>query len=259
VTTPKKPDTTSSSEIVITELQRGQLEVFILGTSPLICNRMSEKVQRELLAPRKRTAADKESTMKHSPLTEFRASPYRMADPNAPTLLAVLPTMFKRAMGTAALDTPGAKKAQIGRLVNVDWDKMPVWGVPKLMMSVTRSADINRTPDIRTRAVIPEWACRLIIRFQKPILREQGIVNLLAAAGELAGIGDWRQEKGSGSFGAFRIVGSNDKDWMRIVRGGGRAAQQNAMDDPVPFDDETSDLLAWFTAEEKRRGFKAVA
>jgi hypothetical protein len=174
-------------------------------------------------------------------------------------LISQTPRPDRTAMATAALDMPGAKKTQIGRLVTVDWDAMPVYGLPKVFMAVTRSADMNKTPDVRTRAIVPEWACRLSIRFQKPIMREQSLANLLAAAGRLAGVGDWRQEKGSGSYGAFKLVSADDKDWLRIVKTQGRAAQKDALDNPVAYNDETSEMLAWFDVELKRRGFKPGA
>ena len=84
-------------------------------------------------------------------------------------------------------------------------------------MSITRSADKNRTPDVRTRAILPEWACKLRIAYTKPILREQAIFNLLAAAGLQSGVGDWRQEKGSGSYGAFKLVNADDPDFLRNI------------------------------------------
>lgn len=250
----------SNSEISIMEVQVGQMDFCILGTTPLICNRMSQKVWFELLAPKgKKTTAEKASSMKHNPVQEFRDSPYRMANPDAVTELALLPTMFKRAMGTAALDMPGAKKSQIGRLVYVEGQMLPVFGVPKLFMSITRSADINKTPDVRTRAILPEWACKLTIQFTKPIIREQSIANLLAAAGFQSGVGDWRQEKGSGNYGSFKLVGADDPDFVRICKTMGRAEQVAALDEPEPYNDETSEMMAWFDVEMKRRGFKIAA
>jgi hypothetical protein len=250
----------TESEVVIVEMARGVMDFCVLGTSPLICNRMAQKARMELLAPKgRKTTAEKASNAKHDPMQEYRDSPYRMASEAAPTALAVLPTMFKQSMASAALDMPGTKKAQIGRLVSVDWDRMPLFGVPKLFMAVTRSADMNKTPDVRTRAIVPEWACRLTVSFMKPVLREQSIVNLLAAAGQLSGIGDWRQQKGSGGFGAFKLVSADDPDFVRITTQGGRAAQLAALEDPDPYDDETSELMSWFGAEMKRRGFKVAA
>jgi len=221
---------------------------------------MSQKTWFELLAPKgKKTMAEKSSTMKHDPIREFRDSPYRMMDSKSPALIAVMPTAFKKAMGTAALDMPGARKAQILRLIYVEGEMLQIYGIPKLFMAITRSADMNRTPDVRTRALMPEWACKLTISFAKPMLREQSIANLLAAAGFQSGIGDWRQEKGSGSYGAFKLVSADDKDFQRIVKTMGRKEQQEALDNPVAYNEETQEMLSWFDVEVRRRGFKVAA
>ena len=173
-----------------------------------------------------------------------------------PCWIAVI--VSPQAMGTAALRTPGAKKTEIQQLVRVDWDKMPVFGVPKIFSAITRSADMNKTPDVRTRAILPEWACVLTVRFQVPILNEQAIANLLAAAGRISGVGDWRQEKGSGSFGAFTLVDAKHPDFVRICKTGGRVQQEAALANPEPYDDETSELISWFMAESQKRGHKAT-
>lgn len=249
----------TGSEIQVIEVVKGQIDFCILGTSPLIMNRMSQKVWHELLAPKgKKNAAEKASSLKHDPIQEFRNSPYIIENKAAPSLLGILPTAFKGAMLTAALDMPGTKRTQMGRLLTVDWDMQPVYGVPKVFMSITRSADMNKTPDVRTRAILPEWACRLTVTFNKPILREQSVANLLAAAGMQSGVGDWRQEKGSGSFGAFKLVSNDDKDFLRIVKTMGREAQQEAIDNPIAYNAETEEMLAWFDVEIKRRGFKVA-
>jgi hypothetical protein len=246
--------------IDILKLEEGRLDFCVLGTTPIILNRMSEKARRELLLPRgRKTAADKAASLKHDPLAEFRTSPYTDPSDRGPTLLQFLSTAFKGAMMTAALDMPGVNKSQIQRLVWVNEERIALYGVPKLLMSVTRSADMNKTPDIRTRAIVPEWACRLSVSFRKPILREQGIANLLAAAGVTPGVGDWRVGKGSGIYGQFELVDSDDERFTRIVENGGRAAQVAAMEAAEPYDLETEELLAWFTDEKQRRGFTSEA
>jgi hypothetical protein len=247
--------------INVVEVTTSKLSFNVLGTTPLIMNRMSEKTWRELLMPKpKKNAAEKASSMKHNPIQEFKDSPYKIIDESAPTFLAVMVTAFKRAMMTAALDMPGSvNKSKIGRLVYVHGNLQPVYGVPKIFSTITRSADMNKTPDVRTRAILPEWACQIKIEFTTPILNDQSIVNLLAAAGFQSGIGDWRQEKGSGNFGSFKIVGDDDKDFKRIVKEQGRKAQIAAMESPEAFDLETEELISWFDVEVKRRGFKVAA
>ena len=250
---------TKSDEVFIVEVQQGAADFYIRGTSPLICNAMSQKAREELLLPKgRKTAAERASSLKHEPLVEYRNSPYISRDPNGPTRIQLLSTMFKGAMKTAALDLPGAKKAQIGRNIHVDGDKVDVFGVPQIMMSIVRSADMNRTPDVRTRAILPEWACRVRVLYAEPIFRLQSVANLLAAGGITSGIGDWRIEKGSGSFGGYRIVAKDDADFVRICESGGREAQDAALSKPMAYDDETEKLLAWYDVEVKRRGFKVV-
>jgi hypothetical protein len=250
----------SPTEIQILEIQTGRMDFYILGSTPLICNRMAMKGAKELLAPKgRKSTAEKAASMKHDPLEEFRNSPYIMTDEKSPTLIGVMASGFKKAMGTAALRTPGVKKAEIAQLVYVPGEFVEIYGTPQIFLAITRSADMNHTPDVRTRAILPEWACKLSVTFVKPMLREQSIANLLAAAGFISGIGDWRQEKGSGSFGSFKLVGPDDKDFARIVKTQGRAAQKKALAEPTPYNDETSELLAWFDVEMKRRGFKVAA
>jgi hypothetical protein len=235
------------------------VSVAIVGTSPIICNSVNDKVKRELLLPKgRKTAADKAQSLKHDVLTEFRAAPLRLADETAPTLLGFLSVAFKRAMMTAALDIPGAKKAQIGRLVRVEGERIPLYGVPNLFMSVTRSADINHTPDVRTRVILPKWAMLIDVTFAKPALREKAVLNLLAAAGMFSGVGDWRTEKGSGNYGSFRLASADDPELNEIISAGGRNAQIAAMNSPHFYDDDTEDLFTWYSAEVGERGF-AVA
>ncbi len=251
---------TEATEIVVVEMQRASMTFCVLGTSPLIMNRMSAKAKQQLLAPAgRKSTVEKASSLKHEPLQEYRDSPYRMDDPAAPTALALLPSMFKGAMCTAALRIPGVKKTEIEQLVQVDWARMAVYGVPKIFCAVTRSADINKTPDVRTRAILPQWACFLTVNFMRPALREQAIVNLLAAGGQISGVGDWRAEKGSGSFGSFTLVSQDDPTFQQIVNNGGRAAQLAAIEEPEAYDSETEELLGWFNVEARRRGFRVAA
>jgi hypothetical protein len=247
---------TQDSEVSILEVNRGVIDICLLGESPMICNAMSQKVAMELLLPRpKKNAAEKASTLKHNPMEEFRRTIYRARNPKSPTLIVQKSTSFKNALMGAAIDIPGAAKSQIGRLTYVMGDEVPIFGVPQLFMSVTRSADMNRTPDVRTRAIIPHWACKISINYTRPLLKEPAIVHLLAAAGMTQGIGDWRTQKGSGNYGSFRICNEDDPEFLKIIKEGGKAAQESAMATPACYDSETEELLSWFESEVKRRGF----
>jgi hypothetical protein len=119
-------------------------------------------------------------------------------------------------------------------------------------MAMVRNSDMNHTPDVRTRPLFPDWACKVTVRYVRKILSERTITNLFSAAGMIVGIGDWRGQKG-GPYGAFKLVDSTDADFKRIVKTMGRAAQERAMERPVCFDTDTEELLLWFNQEVTRR------
>ncbi len=238
----------------IVQVKREQIVFRVLGTTPVILNRLSQKAQHQLLLPgAPKNRAEKASSLKHDPYAEFRASPYRLKGDDRPTELAIPCVSFKKALADAALDIPGAAKSQIGRLVYVEGDYTPLYGVPMLKMDIVRSADINRTPDVRTRACVRNWACEIVITYAVPLVTRKQIYGLLSAAGMIRGVGDWRPQKGSGDFGQFDLVDGDDPRWAAIVAQGGRDAQLAALANPTPYDSEAEELLSWFDEEVERR------
>lgn len=243
------------SVIDLPEMERARFSMGILGVTPLICNRLSEKAKRELLLPTgRKNAATRASTLKHDPVGEFQASPYILTDPDSPTLLGVMAASFKRAIMTAALDMPGTAKTQIGRLVHVEGHILPVWGDPRMFATITRSADMNRTPDVRTRAIIPAWAAEVTVSYTSPLLTEKAVTSLLNMAGNTAGIGDWRPEKGSGTFGQYKLCSVDDPAFLKIQKHGARGVQEMSMKEAHPYDADTAELVAWFDSEVTKRG-----
>lgn len=241
-----------SGVIVIQKPQQGHVSIWVKGKTPFIYAAMSEKAKRELLNPRgKPNAAEKASRMKHDPPKEFYDSMYRRIG-SGPTRLVVPATMFKAAMCNAALRIPGVKKTEIGQLVWVCGDVLDLYGVPELMMRVVRSADMNRTPDIRTAAIVREWACCVSIDYSVPTLAAPAIYNLLESAGLFMGVGDFRPEKGKGNYGQFSVC--EKADVAALLKSGGLAAQDEAIKAETAYDSETENLLTWWREEKQKRG-----
>lgn len=235
------------------EMRIGQLHCLIVGTSPMIMHRFSAKAQRELLMPSpKKNRAEKETSLKHDPIAEFRDSIYMNRDPSTPAAIHIPSNAFSAALANAALDVPGATKSQLMRLTTVTDTHIDLFGVPKLFMAMTRSSDMGRTPDVRTRAIFPRWACKVTISYIASLLKERQIANLLATAGLIIGIGDWRSQKG-GSYGGFRLAGKDDPEYLDIVKNEGRKPQLAAIKSPVCFDADSEELMAWFEAELAKR------
>jgi hypothetical protein len=240
----------------IEPLKQGRVTLRLIGTTPFYFNAMSAKAKRTLLVGGgKKTAAEKRE-LKHDPEQEFRDSIYRMVA--GPTLLGFPAPGVKGAMATAALETAGVTKTSVNRLIFLPEQRIKVWGRPYLKMDVVRSADMNKTPDVRTRAYLPRWCAEVDIAFVTPTLSLHSVVSLLANAGAIVGIGDFRQEKGKGSFGTFAVAGDDlgewSDDWAEITADG-RDVQAEAMDnpEPEPGDYDTAELLEFLRSERVRR------
>jgi len=252
----KKPETSGPVEIDPIIMQ--DITFKIVGLTPLILNRQSEKAKHELLLPSlQKNKAEKAQTLKHNPVEEFQASPYiSRNDPKAPTWLHMPSGAFKKCISQAAIDIPGSSKAQIGRLVSLSSSAIHIWGLPEMRADMVRQAGMTKTPDVRFRACIREWATEVTYTYLPAIISPRSIGNLLAAAGRICGIGDYRVEKGAGDYGQFRLAvteGDGDEEWDRIIAEGGREVQRAAMETPVYYDDETRELVEWFDVEIGRR------
>lgn len=238
----------------IDALKQGRVTLTLIGTTGFYFNAMSAKAKRSLLiGGGKKTAAERKD-LKHDPEEEFRDSVYRMA--SGDTLLGFPAPGVKGAMATAALETPGVTKTSVQRLIFLPEQRVRMWGKPYLKMDVVRSADMNKTPDIRTRAFLPRWVAEVDIAFVTPTLSAHSIVSLLSNAGVIVGIGDFRQEKGRGSYGTFAVAGSDGGQWadyIAEIKREGRLVQEAAMADPECADEDTEALMAMLEAERVKR------
>lgn len=243
-------------EIVITAIERGEIEMCILGATPVILHALGPKGRGEILepSPKKRGAA-RQVSLKHNVLEEFRQSVYVNRETDE-THLCLRGAMFKAATASIPLDVPhmGTSKAQLSRLLYCPQEMVPLYGIPQMMMSVVRNSDMARTPDIRTRAIVPQWACTIRMRFVKPVIREHDVVELVSQAGFIRGVSDWRPEKGSGHYGTFQVVNPDDKEFKSIIKSGGKKAQIKAMENPEPYDQDTETLYEWYLQRLKERG-----
>lgn len=249
------PVKTQNTTMEIHALKQGRIKLRMIGQTPMYFNSMGAKAWRDLLVGGgKKTAAQKKD-IKHNPEQEFRDSIYKKSQGD--TYLCFPAAGVKGAMSTAALETAGITKSSVQRLIFLPESHIQIWGKPYMKMDIVRSADMNKTPDVRTRAFLPNWCAEVEIRFVTPTLSSHSIVSLLQNAGQIVGIGDFRQEKGRGGFGTFSVAGSEDMGdmqeiWDEITQEG-RDIQEAAMNEPECFDDQTAELMEFLQEERLRR------
>jgi len=245
--------------VQLESLEVSSLTVTLIGRSPFICNSMSLKVKKNLLCPPpKMNQVEKAVNIKHDPYQEYNDSVYRGPD-DGPTRIVFPCPAIKAAMATAALELPGIQKSSVKRLVWVEGTKFNVYGVPQLYMDVIRCADINRTPDVRTRAALTRWCADITVSFTKPQMTDKMVLGLISTSGVIVGIGDFRQEKGAGNNGQFYLPSSAEdtKVIAQIKKEGGTKQQDAALREPTFYDDQSEQLYHWMYAELERRGRSA--
>lgn len=255
-TTKTKGTETSPEPIAIAIAERRNVTVWLLGVTPMICNKQSIKTKRTLILPSyfTRGKADRASTLKHDPLMEYRESIYRDDREDAPTLIQIKGGAVKSATCDSAVDVEGMQAAPVRRAVSVPSWYLNVYGVPQMFITDVRQSGPARTPDMRTRAIIPNWAIEVQFSFAYPMVNQTQVLNLCANGGMLRGLGDGRVEKGALDFGQYEVTNVNDPRIQQLIKKGGRAAQVAAMGRPGYFDVETKELYEWFEEALKEKG-----
>lgn len=254
----------SGSEVTVIRFDRKRITFRIMGETPFLFNRMGAKgIEAVFIPGAKMNRAEKASRLKHDPVAEF-IDTFDSRD-DGPTRLVIPSTMIKGAIRSAAVDTEGTSKSEVGRLVYVVGDWISIYGVPKMHISVVRSADQARTPDVRTRAVLPKWGAEFEVEFVSPRMNAKGIIALLFNAGITIGIGDYRPEKGRGQYGQFKIDAVDidgesccdpdfDKEWKALVKAGSRDAQDRGINMAEPYDDNSRAMYDMFMSNIRKTG-----
>lgn len=192
------------AQVAIDQIAVEKLLVPIVGTTPLIVHRFSEKAKRQMLDNMQGRKTPKESK---DPQAEYEAAFYRLKDEryglpvtafkqatvgaarfyprNAVTMTALKQFLFMRG-------EPGTDGVS---LVAID-------GEPHMREDVVRVG--RGGTDLRYRPEFPEWATTIEVIYVRSGLTRNSVLSLIDAGGMGVGVGEWRPER-DGDFGTYRI------------------------------------------------------
>lgn len=202
----KKP-VTEQDTIEISRIEAETLSVPILGTSPLIVHRFSEKAKRQMLDAMQGRKTPKENK---DPEAEYLAASYRFKDSTDEGPFGFPVIGFKAAtIGAARYYGSGVTMTGLRQClffrgeVGIDGQMLArIEGTPRMREDVVR---VNRGgTDLRYRPEFPEWSTSLEVTYVRSMLTRDSVLSLVDAGGIGVGIGEWRPEKG-GDFGCYRI------------------------------------------------------
>jgi hypothetical protein len=204
---------------------------WIVGATPLITHAWSEKAKRELLI--KQSKAAKAGRDARNPEEDFQNSLYDM--PNGGF---GFPTMgLKNSIVSGAHKDKGVPKTVVQSALWLDAEiisvrpamagaicDMPLTRIygsdPQMREDMVRVGGISKTSMLAYRAQFSVWAMRLTGHLNTSMMSLEQLVYMIQDAGEMFGIGDWRNEK-KGLFGAYRIgLPDEVEQWEGFTRGG---------------------------------------
>ena len=183
--------------IVLPKMDLRQLEVRLVGDSPLICHAWSVKAKKEMLDKQmKRAKSAKEAK---DPERDYRDSLYPLASGG----YGFPAVAFKSAAVDACSHVDGVTKVEARGAFHIVGERIRLEGEPNMREDMVRIG--MGTADLRYRGEFREWACSLSIRYNAAVISDEQIVNLFNTAGFAIGVGEWRPQR-DGSYGMFHTV-----------------------------------------------------
>jgi hypothetical protein len=205
MTITEHPSTTTeeTAAIRIDRIDAATVMVPIVGTSPLLVHRFSEKAKQQMLDNMQGRKSPKSSK---DPNAEYEAAFYKFVDggygfPVTAFKQATIggARFYGRDVTMVALRQSMFFTGETGMdgqsLVRID-------GSPHLREDVVRVG--RGGTDLRYRPQFNEWSTTLTITYVKSMLTLDSLVSLIDAGGMGVGVGEWRPERG-GDLGMFTV------------------------------------------------------
>lgn len=197
-------------EITVPKIDVRQMEILLVGDSPLICHAWSKKSTQQMLDKQMKKA--KTAKEAKDPDQDFRDSLYHHPDGG----YGFPCVAFKSAAVSACRFADGIKMTEargafhvVGEFAKVlgpepkkRTDALPL-GQPKMREDMVRIG--MGTADIRYRGQFMPWRLNLLVSYNASALSTEQIINLFNLAGFGVGVGEWRPER-NGSYGRFHVA-----------------------------------------------------
>jgi hypothetical protein len=206
------------------EIQR--LAVTVIGRTPLIVHRFSDKAKKQIYEKQSQRA--NKGRKAKDPMDDFKSSLYTLPDGRH----GFPAVAFKAAAVTACTSLSGVTKVGARQAFHVNGELSSRPGVfeeavtteelvPILSGAPSIREDMVRVAmggtDIRYRAQYWPWAVELDVSYNPAALSAEQVLNLFNVAGFACGVGEWRPER-DGQNGQFRVAEDADAKLISGLR-----------------------------------------
>lgn len=195
---PPKAAPAPAERIELPQLEIKTVRIQIIGDSPLICHRWSDKAKKQMLD--KQMGKASQGKEKKSPEDDFRSSLYMIGKDKYG-----FPAVAFKSAAVDACTSLGKSitKVAVRQAFHIQGELVEISGEPVMREDMVRVG--QGVADIRYRAEFKEWSCYLTIRYNSRALTAEQILNLINTAGFAVGVGEWRPEK-NGQNGLFHVA-----------------------------------------------------
>jgi hypothetical protein len=190
-----------------------QMEITLIGDSPLICHKWSQKAKQQMLDKQMKKA--KPGKEAKDPEADYQASMYHHPEGG----YGFPCVAFKAAAVGACRYSDGIAMTQARGAFHVGGELAKLYRFARGEDVNGRDHDTDAVPamredmvivgrgvaDIRYRGEFKEWSVELLISYNSSALSPEQIGNLFNIAGFGVGVGEWRPEK-NGSYGRFHVA-----------------------------------------------------
>jgi len=185
--------------ILLPALDTGVIKIRIVGDSPLVVHKWSEKAKKAIRDKQAQKASL--GREKRNPKLEYEQSLYRLEAGG----FGFPAIAFKKAAVTActSLGRNVITKVSARQSHRIVGQMVLIKGKPKMREDVVRVA--NGNPDLRYRGEFWPWSTELTIRYNKRVISAEQLVNLYNLAGFGVGVGEGRVERDM-DWGTFHVA-----------------------------------------------------
>lgn len=206
---------TKDATVTIPAINIQYATIRVVGDSPLIVHKWSEKAKKEILDKQMKKAKTKGHDAK-DPVRDFIESLYWIdGEPEDKTEEGFahaiesgarfgFPSVAFKASAVSAGYRSGVTKDKVSMnaAFHIDGELVEIKGIPEMREDMVRIG--MGTADIRYRGMFSDWSATFRVKYNASAISLEQLVNLINLGGFACGLGEWRPEKG-GQFGMFHV------------------------------------------------------
>lgn len=200
---------TKGTLIELPPLNIQRTRIKLVGDSPLICHKWSDKAKEMMLGKQMKKA--KSAKAAKDPEQDFWDSLYILEGAetrDAEQMRFGFPAVaFKSAAVDACSHIDGVTKVEARGAFHLADEMVVIDGIPTPREDMVRVG--MGTADIRYRGEFREWSATVQFRYNANVLSVGQVVNLFNTAGFAIGVGEWRPQR-DGSYGMFHVASTEE-------------------------------------------------